>query len=349
MAIRVLHLLRSDRFSGAENVVCQIMKAFSQDAGIDMVYCSPEGKIRRALQERALPFLPLEQFTPAAVRKAAKQYDATMIHAHDAAAAVTAALATKGTLPILAHVHANHENMRVVSAKSLLFRYCAKRFFHIFWVSDSSLCQYRFARSVQEKSEVLYNVIDLDDLHRKITLDPEEYAFDIVYVGRLSYQKNPCRLMEVLANVKTQLPHVRMAVVGDGELGKEVLCKAKELQLTENVTFMGFMKNPLKLMSMSKVMLMTSRYEGLPICALEAMGLGIPIVSTPTDGLQELVDDGINGFLRDQNDALSDCLVTLIREDAIRNQFSDNFRQKALQWNDLTIFRETLRKQYESI
>jgi glycosyltransferase involved in cell wall biosynthesis len=155
--------------------------------------------------------------------------------------------------------------------------------------------------------------------------------------------------MEVLANVKTQLPHVRMAVVGDGELGKEVLCKAKELQLTENVTFMGFMKNPLKLMSMSKVMLMTSRYEGLPICALEAMGLGIPIVSTPTDGLQELVDDGINGFLRDQNDALSDCLVTLIREDAIRNQFSDNFRQKALQWNDLTIFRETLRKQYESI
>ncbi|HAZ19643.1 MAG TPA: hypothetical protein DCY75_05655, partial [Clostridiales bacterium] len=61
------------------------------------------------------------------------------------------------------------------------------------------------------------------------------------------------------------------------------------------------------------------------------------------------VDDGINGFLRDQNDALSDCLVTLIREDAIRNQFSDNFRQKALQWNDLTIFRETLRKQYESI
>ncbi|MFR2721860.1 MAG: glycosyltransferase [Thomasclavelia ramosa] len=50
-------------------------------------------------------------------------------------------------------------------------------------------------------------------------------------------------------------------------------------------------------MAKSKLMIMTSRTEGTPMSALESLTLGKPIVSTPTDGLNELITNNINGFL----------------------------------------------------
>lgn len=65
--------------------------------------------------------------------------------------------------------------------------------------------------------------------------------------------------------------------------------------------FGGFRKNPYKILKNSQVMIMTSRWEGLGMCALEAMALGVPVVSTPTGGLCEIIEDGKNGFLRRSN------------------------------------------------
>ena len=49
------------------------------------------------------------------------------------------------------------------------------------------------------------------------------------------------------------------------------------------------MSNPLRLLECSKVMIMTSKYEGLPMTVLEAMALGVPLVSTPVDGLKDII------------------------------------------------------------
>lgn len=59
--MKILHMLQSDRFSGAENVVCQIITSMRADSDIDFIYCSRDGQIREALAERNITFAPLKE------------------------------------------------------------------------------------------------------------------------------------------------------------------------------------------------------------------------------------------------------------------------------------------------
>ena len=186
------------------------------------------------------------------------------------------------------------------------------------------------------------NIIDIEALYEKMRSDEHEYTYDVIYVGRLTFPKNPQRLMEVFRLVKMKMPDVKIAVVGAGELEEETKALAKEYSLLENVSFLGFQSNPLKMIHDSKVMVMTSRWEGTPMCALEAISLGVPIVSTPTDGLRDLIDHGVTGFLSDKDEVLADCIVSLIQNETIQKQMSQNALDLSMQMNDKNAYTEEI-------
>ena len=89
-------------------------------------------------------------------------------------------------------------------------------------------------------------------------------------------------------------------------------------------------------------MIMTSRWEGTPMCALEAMALGIPIVSTPTDGLCELIDDGKTGYISDDNEVLTDKCLSIVNDERLQKQLSDNTIKKASKLLDVTNYKRAL-------
>ena len=95
--IKVVHLLQSPRFSGAENVVCQIIRMFQRDETIEMIYCSPNGPIKEALVERKINFLPITDLTVKEVRRMIREVNPDIIHAHDMRASFVAAQACKTT------------------------------------------------------------------------------------------------------------------------------------------------------------------------------------------------------------------------------------------------------------
>ena len=78
----VLHILPSSSFSGAENVVCQIIKMFS-GSDYKMYYCSPDGRIRDALEENNIDFLPLREFSVKELKRIISETKPDIIHAHD--------------------------------------------------------------------------------------------------------------------------------------------------------------------------------------------------------------------------------------------------------------------------
>ena len=99
--IKIMHLLQSDRFSGAENVVCQIMEMFRGNEDYEMIYVSPDGPISSSLKERNIPFYGLERLDYKNVRLAIKEINPNIIHAHDVSAGLFATLAAKKNIKII--------------------------------------------------------------------------------------------------------------------------------------------------------------------------------------------------------------------------------------------------------
>lgn len=345
--MKVLHLLRSNRFSGAENVVCQIIGIFRSEQDIEMVYCSPDGQIKEALAERNIHFAPIRELSVKEVKRVICEQKPDIIHAHDMGASVVAACAC-GKIPLVSHIHNNSFDSRGISAKSIIYSFAAAKAKHIFWVSQSAFDGYVFHKRFRDKSSVLYNILDINALHEKMSTDTNEYDYDVIYVGRLSYPKNPQRLMRVFAKINDFCPSAKIAVVGTGEFEAETRALCEELGLQGSVHFWGFQSNPLKMLHDAKAMIMTSRWEGTPMCALEAMALGVPIVSTPTDGLCDLITDGDNGYLSDDDDELCRRIIELISDPQKREQFSKKAKTASVEKNNKETYKAAILKCYKT-
>ena len=155
--IRVLHLLSSSRFSGAENVVFQIINLFDDDA-FDMVYSSKDGQIREACEKEKIKFYPLSKVNIKEVSKVIEKFQPDIIHAHDVKASIIASFFSKKA-KIISHMHVNHEKMSKVNFKTTMYLARANRFQHIFWVSNSAFDKYRFKKWLIKKSSILYQQI----------------------------------------------------------------------------------------------------------------------------------------------------------------------------------------------
>ena len=290
--IKVLHLISTSLFSGAENVACQIINLFKSDNGYDMKYCAVIGKNKEALEIRKIPVLKLDKFNIHDIKKAIREYNPDIIHAHDPKSTIASAIASRGK-KIIAHIHSNHRYMRKISIKSCIFHfYIEKRISSIIWVSDSALNEYIFNKKINKKidSVVLRNVVNPNELKDIARNDKDQYSFDLVFLGRMEDVKNPLRFIDIMSQIQKNKRDIKVAMIGDGSLMNEVKTKVNELGLEKNITIFGNLINPYKILLSSKILVITSRYEGTPMNALESIACGIPIVSTPVDGLLELLD-----------------------------------------------------------
>lgn len=122
-----------------------------------------------------------------------------------------------------------------------------------------------------------------------------EKGLRILFVGRLSIQKDP--LLAIQALQRSQDFPWTLDVVGEGPLGPDM--RAAAAPLGDRVRWHGWLGEPQvrEIMARSDVLLMTSRQEGLPMTAVEALWHGLAIVGSRIGGLADVVHDGINGLL----------------------------------------------------
>lgn len=340
-----MHLLRTTQYSGAENVVCQIIKIFNNKK-YDMFYSSPQGKIETTLEQKNIPYIPMERFNRKNLNRNIKKYKINIIHAHDPGACVLAAFSNI-KIPIIAHVHGNHDNMKVCSLKSLLFLVASIRFKKIIWVSDSAFKDYYFHKFVRKKSIVLVNVIDAEEVKKKAG-ESESIEYDCIYLGRLSEEKNPLRAIRILHDVIKKNLNYKCVFVGDGALRKECQKAVKDAKLEKNIIFKGFIDNPYPLLKKSQVLLFSSKYEGTPMSALEAMCLGKPIISTPTDGLTKLIKFGKNGYYSNENADLVQFLDELYNDKEKIYRMSEQSKKYFDQINNINNYTKKLDEIYRN-
>lgn len=143
----------------------------------------------------------------------------------------------------------------------------------------------------KRKIHTIYNVIQQ---HTPL-LATEESENHIVFAGRvmLKGQKN---LKELFDSFKNIPQNNVLDIYGTGDIEE---CKKyiRNLGINDRVVWHGWVDSPIsKLTSRPKCVVLTSKYEGLPMIFLEAMSYGIPCVSSKFDGYDDVIQEGINGF-----------------------------------------------------
>ncbi len=318
--MRILHVLTSDKLSGAENVVADICMMFEGE--YDMAYCSLDGSIREALEDRKVEFLPLEKLNVAEIKRNIQLFKPDILHAHDIRASVLSTFAG-GNIPIVSHIHGNIDDMKKINLKSVSYMMTNKKMKAVISVSQSILEDYIFRKSIEKKTTFLQNVLHSPRIEKLLAKDTDEYDFDFSYIGRLSYPKNPQRVAQVASNVLKKCTSVTFGVIGDGDLKSEMEAVFREEGVVDRVVFTGNLPYPYKALKQSKCMLMCSRYEGTPIAALEAMALGVPIVSTPVDGMNDLVEHEHSGFLSSVDEELTQAVIDLLSNEELQREMSE--------------------------
>lgn len=104
----------------------------------------------------------------------------------------------------------------------------------------------------------------------------------IGHVGRFNEQKNHFFLIEIFEKVAKALPDARLILIGDGNLRLKIEQRVKELNIHEQVIFLGLQDNIPRLLQSFDLFLFPSLYEGLPVTLIEAQASGIPIVASDT-------------------------------------------------------------------
>ena len=205
--------------------------------GHESYYCSEEGQIRSIIEENGQKFVSIKKNNKTSIENVVKDIDPDVVHAHDRSASILAAKHLKK--PIFVHMHVNSSKGFKEFLKNVFWLLHSRKFKHIFWVSKSAFDSFPFHGLLKGKSSILYNVLDKNDVIRKSMQATNQSKFDLIYVGRLSYQKNPMFLMEVIKRLELSANIYRVAIVGDGDYLEEMKTFAKINKLS-NVEFLGF-------------------------------------------------------------------------------------------------------------
>ncbi|MTJ48421.1 glycosyltransferase family 4 protein [Dolichospermum sp. UHCC 0259] len=156
----------------------------------------------------------------------------------------------------------------------------------------------------------------------------------LLFCGRVGERKGAFDLIKAFAN----LPYAtknrsELILAGDGDIeqGQELV---KSLNLVDNITFLGWVDSKQRdsLLNQADVFILPSYNEGLPMAILEAMGWGLPIISTPVGGIPELVITNKNGWLVTPGNIkqLSQVMQSLVENEELRLSLGKNARETVM-------------------
>lgn len=148
----------------------------------------------------------------------------------------------------------------------------------------------------------------------------------LIYVAELNANKNQGMLLHALKLVLQSEKNVRLLLVGADNFNGKYQRLVKELEIMDNVDFLGHREDVCDLVHISDVVVGSSIREGLPVNVMEAMACGLPCVLSDNRGNRTLCENSVNGFVVAQNDneAMAEKICQIINDDETYSVMSNN-------------------------
>jgi len=344
--MKIMHILCTGTYSGAENMAISIIEQM-KDKDHTGVYVSPSGIIDEKLYENNIEHFIIKKVCVKEIKRAIRTIKPDIIHAHDFKASVIATL-TLTQIPIISHLHNNSNWIKKFNFKSLVYLLCSRRVKKILLVSKSIKEEYIYSNMISDKMIVMGNFVDLKNVRYKANEGNMKEKFDVIFLGRLSLEKNPEKFLGVIKLVKDKLPNINAAMVGDGSLKTKCEDIIKENCLENNVELFGFLDNPYTILNNSKILCITSNWEGFGLVAVEAFALNIPVVASDVGGLPDIVDDYCGKICKSNKDFCEE-IVKLLKDFKYYEKKVSNIPQKLSKINNTAKYIENLDNIYREI
>ena len=180
---------------------------------------------------------------------------------------------------------------------------------------------------IQKKTSIIYNPVSETVFHLQDV--PKENV--IISVGKLDEQKNQRLLINAFADIADDYPEWKLLIYGEGPLHSSLELLVKSLQLDGRVLLPGRCETVIEEMNKAKVFAFSSDFEGMSNAILEAVCVGLPVVTTNVSGATELVKDGKGGFVVPICDGkeLANRLKTLLKDESLMQKMAQHNRATA--------------------
>jgi len=357
--MKVLFYNHTGQVSGAERMLLMILARLDQRDLDPLVICPEQGPLLKMVTslgvpvesvsglearftwrvDRLLHYLKSFLLVIRQLRLKVLSARPDLIHANSIRAGLVATAATLGMRTrVIWHLHDLLPRHPLSTGVRIFAFLCARTRM----IAVSMAVKENFGGTIiglKSRIGVILNAIDVDrfqpneyarqQVRAELNLDENQPVIGIV--GQLTPRKGQLELIRAFAKVVKQSPRAVLLVVGaplfnrDHEYGQLLQDTSRQLGICDRVRLLGARNDIAAIMQALDLLVINSSAEPFGLVALEAMACGTPVVAAACDGLEEIIEHGVDGWLVPTGDekTLASAIVSLSRRPALRAQLAE--------------------------
>lgn len=337
-SFRIAHINTEKTWRGGEQQMFNLAQNLNERGHSNICFARTGSALAERLAAAKFPthtFRPVFEWDIFSAKKLSRWIRAEridLVHVHSSHAMVQAALSrcfydvpTIATRRVDFHINENPFSQ---------WKY--KKMDRIVAISDAVRDILRQDGIPTDKITVVKSGVDPKRLAGVVPFTKADMGFpnDSIVIGQLAAladHKDQTTLLKAVSLLKEKNPRLRFALVGDGPLRSELEALAKQLNITDRVTFFGFRSDAPRFLAGFDYFCLSSKEEGLGTSLIDAMLLKIPVIATRAGGIPELIEDGQTGLLAEpQNPThLAETILKALAANFPKRQIIEAAFQKA--------------------
>ena len=352
--IRILTLINNLRFGGAEVMTLNILKRLNSNLFTNIVCClgGPED-LKDEYEKSGCKVIYLNTRTKvlfaniANLVKVIQREKIHIISAHLTPSILYGPLCAKlMRKPVVMTVHSQlaFKSKKLIFMESFFAKLCDRVIAisdavknDIFWFYgiDPKMVRLIWNGSDPQKFDPKKYINVVSDCRSKWGLP--ESAFVVATVASFTKNKNHHKLISSLESLKKKIPQIKLFLIGDGHLRKDLEAQVERLGLKNEVIFAGNQKDIPGCLSVIDLFVLPSIWEGFGIVLVEAMLMEKPVVATNVGSMKDIVVEGKTGLLvePDNSDSMANAILKLFEDKAVRMSMGKEGRKRAVELFDI--------------
>lgn len=210
-----------------------------------------------------------------------------------------------------------------------LSRLAEKRIDLSYTISRAMSVFYQQAKITQQEIPVVLHGLTKEVIPDDTQLSIVSSSLTIVTVGRLTPYKGFRYLIEAISILEARIPGIQLKIVGDGPQRKELESLSAELNISGNISFLGFQPKPEEFLKEARLVVLPSLIEPFGLVFLEAMAYGKAVVAFDVPAGNEIIEKGVSGLLVEPCNpvAMANAIEELLSDSSLACKIGKNGRE----------------------